>query len=111
MLKNFLWMLPVIACNVTANILLKLGANAPPSKHLLGLCSLQTLLGLFFFGFAGLVYAFVLRFIPLTFAQVLSIAQYIFTIFLAILLLGETVTTMQSFGIVLVLFGLFFITL
>ena len=62
--------------------------------------------GLAFFGAAGLIYAVVLRFLPLNVAQAFTAAQFIATILAAALVLSEPITGMRWIGIALIASGI-----
>jgi drug/metabolite transporter (DMT)-like permease len=98
-------MAPVVICNVAANLLLKTGAGKAPSALLAGLLSWQSFLGLCAFGMAGLLYAFALRHLPLSLAQLLTVSQYPLVVFAAMLFLGESLDRSQIIGSVLIAIG------
>src|SRR4051794_41829333 len=58
--------------------MLKLGASAPASDRVLfGALSWKSVAGLVLFGCGGLLYAFLLRWVPLNVAQSFAAAQFI----------------------------------
>ncbi len=65
----------MIFFTVLANLLLKIGAGRTSSQLLFGLLSWISVLGLIFFGCAGFVYAWLLKFLPLNIAQSFATAQ------------------------------------
>ncbi len=68
----------MVALTVGANLMLKLGAMAPPAERvLLGALSWQSIVGLSLFGIGGVIYAFVLRALPLHVAQAFAAVQYV----------------------------------
>lgn len=105
-IPHWLYMLPVVAINVCANLLLKIGASEPASPLLLHVLSLRSFCGLLCFGFGGVAYAWLLRFVPLGVAQAVLASQYIFTILGAWLLLKEHVDGVQLIGFLLVAIGI-----
>lgn len=105
-LPSWLLMLPVVAVNVCASLLLKIGAAEKPAALLLGLMSWRSFCGLVCFGLGGLIYAFVLRHVALSVAQAVASSQYIFTVLAAYFLLHERIDSVQAGGFVLVAIGL-----
>lgn len=105
-LPSWLFMLPVVAVNVCASLLLKIGASEKPAALLLGLLSWRSFLGLACFGLGGLAYAYMLRYVSLSVAQAVLSSQYIFTVLGAWLLLHERIDTVQAGGFVLVALGI-----
>lgn len=105
-MPHWLFMLPVVAINVCANLLLKMGASDPATPLLLNFLSLRSFLGLMCFGFGGLAYAWLLRYVPLGVAQAVLASQYIFTLLGAWLLLHESFDRIQALGFVLVAIGI-----
>lgn len=99
-------MLPVVAINVCASLLLKIGASDPRTAIFLGLLSWRSFLGLACFGIGGLAYAWLLRYVPLSVAQAVLASQYVFTVMGAWLLLHEAIDSVQLAGFVLVGIGI-----
>jgi hypothetical protein len=66
----------VMAFTVGANLMLKLGAGDPEAHRMFGLLSWKSAAGLALFGCGGIVYAFLLRQVPLNIAQVFTSAQF-----------------------------------
>lgn len=95
-------MVPVAAINVCANLLLKIGASDRPAALLLNFLSWRSFAGLLCFGFGGLAYAWLLKYVPLGVAQAVLASQYIFTILGAWFLLHENMTAMQIAGFILI---------
>jgi drug/metabolite transporter (DMT)-like permease len=97
----------MVGLTIAANMLLKLGAMASPGERLvLGMLGWQSLLGLVLFGVAGLIYALVLRALPLFVTQVLASVQYLGVILAASLLLGERVAPVAWLGIACTALGI-----
>ena len=97
----------MIACTVAANLLLKSGAMLPASSRIVfGVFSLQSVAGLAMFGCSGLVYAIVLRRVPLSAAQVVAAAQFIGVILAARLLLQEPISAIRWVGVALTCLGI-----
>jgi len=104
--KATLLLLAMIACTVTANLLLKLGSGDVRSPLLLGLLSARTALGLGVFGCAGLFYSWALRFLPLNVAQSYAAAQFIAVIIASRLMLGEPIPLTRWAGIAMIALGI-----
>lgn len=105
-MPHWLYMLPVIAVNVCANLLLKMGAMDKPAPLFLNFLSWRSFLGLFCFGIGGLAYAWLLRYVPLGVAQAVLASQYIFTVTGAWLLLHENIDGVQLLGFIFVGLGI-----
>lgn len=105
-MPHWLCMLPVVAINVCASLLLKAGAGETPSPLLLGFLSLRSFCGLLCFGLGGLAYAWLLRYVPLSVAQAVLASQYIFTVLGACALLHEHVDFIQIIGFIFVGIGI-----
>ena len=105
-IPHWLFMLPVVAVNVCASLLLKVGAADRPAALLLGLLSWRSFLGLACFGLGGLAYAWLLRYVPLGVAQAVLASQYIFTVTGAWLLLHESIDGVQLLGFLFVGLGI-----
>ena len=90
----------IIGCTVGANLLLKSGAMVPASQRvILGILGWQSAAGLALFGIGGLVYAVLLRSVPLNVAQVFAATQFIGVILAARLVLEEPISPMRWAGI------------
>lgn len=96
----------MLFCAVTGNLLMKLGTATPPSPVLLGLWSWKTLAGFATFGFSGLVYAWLLKFLPLNVAQSFAAAQFISIILASAIILSEPIPATRWIGIALIISGL-----
>ena len=100
-IPHWLYMLPVVAINVCASLLLKIGASDHPARILLNCLSYRSFLGLCCFGLGGLAYAWLLRYVPLSVAQAVLASQYIFTVLGAWLVLRESIDPIQWLGFIL----------
>ena len=90
----------MVALTVGANLMLKVGAMDPPdARFVLGAIGAKSLVGLLLFGCSGLIYAVVLRAVPLNVAQVVTAAQFIGVILAARLVLSEPISLVRWFGI------------
>jgi|CXWL01.1.fsa_nt_gi drug/metabolite transporter (DMT)-like permease len=98
----------VIAFNALGNLMLKVGANAPPVRYSFDLVSWQSLAGIGCFACAVLAYAWTLKQFPLHVAQIIVSVQYIVTIALAASVLGEPISATRWFGVGLIAVGLYF---
>ena len=97
----------VIGFAIIANLMLKLGANAPASDRIVfGMLSWKSVAGLAFFGCGGLLYAVLLRWIPLNVAQSFTAAQFIGVVAAASLMLNEPISPVRWVGIGLIGVGI-----
>jgi drug/metabolite transporter (DMT)-like permease len=98
----------MIAFTVAANLMLKLGAGVPEAQRVFfGLLGWKSAAGLALFGCGGIVYAFVLRQVPLNVAQSFTAAQFVGVIIAASLVLGEPISPARWLGIACICFGIF----
>jgi drug/metabolite transporter (DMT)-like permease len=106
-LKIFAGFVVVITLTVAANLMLKLGAAAPPSERIfLGLFGWRSAAGLALFGCGGIVYALLLGQVPLNLAQGFIAAQFVGVAFAASFVLGETISALRWLGIAFICFGI-----
>ena len=96
----------MLTCAVVGNLLMKLGTATLPSPLLLGLWSWKTLAGFATFGFSGLVYAWLLKFLPLNVAQCFAAAQFVSIILASAIVLSEPIPTARWIGIALIVSGI-----
>lgn len=97
----------MIAFTVAANLMLKLGADVPAAQRILfGVLGWKSAAGLALFGCGGVVYAFLLRQVPLNVAQSFTAAQFVGVIVAASLVLGEPISPARWLGIALISFGI-----
>jgi len=102
----------VVGFAVAANLMLKLGAAVPASQRVvLGLLGWQSIAGLMLFGCGGLLYAVLLRVVPLNIAQSFTAAQFIGVVMAAGLLLSEPISPARWFGIACIAIGILVIGL
>jgi drug/metabolite transporter (DMT)-like permease len=107
MTKVILSFLFIISCTVSANLLLKIGATSAGADRVTFLfVPWQTIAGLFLFGLSGLLYAWVLQFVPLYVAQSFTSAQFVAVIFGSYFYLAEPIPAVRWFGIVLIFAGI-----
>jgi drug/metabolite transporter (DMT)-like permease len=104
---TLLGFLVIISCTVAANLLLKAGAMVPAEGRIFfGILGWQSVFGLTMFGLGGLIYAVLLRRVPLNVAQVFAAMQFIGVILAARVILGEPISALRWLGIGLTVLGL-----
>ena len=109
--KPLLGIASMVMLTVGANLMLKLGAMAPPARRvLLGMLSWQSVVGLALFGIGGIIYAFVLRALPLHIAQAFAAVQYVAVVMAASLLLSERIAFTSWLGIACIAVGILLIS-
>jgi len=98
----------MIGLTVTANLLMKLGADeiASAAGFWQRLQSWRLLLGLAAFGAAAIVYVLILGWLPLNVAQSFAAAQFIAVILASHWLLSEPIGVAQWAGIALIASGI-----
>jgi drug/metabolite transporter (DMT)-like permease len=101
----------MIAFTVVANLLMKVGAERTASPVLLGVFSWTTLAGLAAFGIAGLLYAWLLKSLPLNVAQSFMAAQFIAVILASWVVLSEAIPGARWLGIALIALGIVVVAL
>jgi small multidrug resistance pump len=102
----------MIAFTVTANLMLKLGAGVPEAERFLfGLIGWKSVAGLALFGCGGIVYAILLRRVPLSVAVSFTAAQFVGVILAASLVLGEPISLARWLGIACICFWIFVVGL
>lgn len=109
-MKVFFGFLIIVPAIVAGNLLMKLGADSPDSeKIVLGLLSWKSLAGLFLFGAAVLVYAWILKWIPLYLAQSFAASQFVGVVLVSALFLSEPISLMRWIGITLIAIGIIWV--
>ena len=102
----------MIGFTVAANLMLKLGADVPKTERFLfGMLGWKSMAGLALFGCSGVVYAFLLRQVPLNVAQSFTAAQFVGVIVAASLVLGEPISPARWLGIACICLGIFVVGL
>ena len=104
-MKTALVLMMMIGCTVLANIFLKLGASAP-HRLIAGFIDWRVAAGIAFFGCAGILYAWLLQWVPLSVAQSFAAAQYIAVIVASAFLLSEEISPARWIGISLIAIGI-----
>jgi len=106
-MKIALGMLIIVASTVVANLLLKLGAVADDSsKIFFQIIGWTGVAGLCFYAIAALIYAWVLKFVPLHMAQVIVAAQFVGVVLASRLVLSENINAAQWGGVALIAVGI-----
>jgi drug/metabolite transporter (DMT)-like permease len=102
----------MISFTVAANLMLKIGAAAPPADRVFfGILGWKSAAGLALCGCGGVLYAFLLRSVPLNLAQVFTAAQFIGVVLAASVVLGEPISAVRWIGIACVTFGILLVSL
>jgi len=97
----------VVLGNVTANVFMKIGSNqVAAAQGPAGLLNLSTIVGIGIFGISVLLYAWVLKHLPLYLAQSMAALQFIGVIAMAAIFFGEPIVMRQWIGFALIIFGL-----
>ena len=105
--QTWLGFATMVFLTIAANLMLKVGASAPATERIvLGVLSWKSVAGLTLFGCAGLLYAFVLRSVPLNLAQAFTAAQFVGVIFAAAFVLGEPISPARWVGIACICCGI-----
>lgn len=96
----------MISFTVVANVLLKQGAMVPAAERMFfGIYGWKSILGFCAFACAGLIYAIVLRWLPLNVAQSVASLQFVAVIVASALILSESIPPMRWLGIALITAG------
>jgi drug/metabolite transporter (DMT)-like permease len=102
----------MIALTVGANLMLKLGAGVTEAQRILfGILGWKSIAGLALFGCGGVVYAFLLRQVPLNVAVSFTAAQFVGVVIAASLVLGEPISPARWLGIACISLGIFLVGL
>jgi drug/metabolite transporter (DMT)-like permease len=110
-MKVVIGFLIMVGCTVAANIYMKLGAMAPAEQRFFGIVDWKTAVGLGSFGLAGIIYAWILSYLPLNIAQSFMAAQFIAVILASALILAETIPIARWIGIILIFAGIVVVSL
>ena len=101
--------LAMIGCTVAANLLLKSGAviaREAGGPMLAAMLNWRVIAGLASFGTAGLIYAVVLRWLPLNVAQSYTAAQFIAVVLASAVILGEPISGIRWLGVAMIAGGI-----
>src|SRR5436190_20126502 len=97
----------MISCTVLANVLLKIGAMTRPGENLaFANIAWQSVAGILVFGCSLLIYAWVLRSLPLSLAQSFAALQFVGVIVASAVLLSENIPPLRWIGIALITVGI-----
>jgi drug/metabolite transporter (DMT)-like permease len=97
----------MILCTVAANLMLKLGATRTESQTvILGWLTVRSILGFGFFAVAGLIYSWLLKWLPLNVATSFAAAQFVAVILASALILLEPISLGRTIGILLIVTGI-----
>jgi drug/metabolite transporter (DMT)-like permease len=100
----------MISLTVAANLMLKLGAAVPRTERILfGVLGWQSAAGLALFGCGGILYALLLRRVPLNIAQMFAATQFVGVVVAAGLVLGEPISPLRWVGIISIGLGIFLV--
>lgn len=91
---------------VGANLLLKIAADRSDLPALFGLFNAYTLAGFVAYSCAGIVYAMLLKLLPLNIAQSFSAAQFVAVIIASTVVLSEPIGLLRWLGIGLIATGI-----
>ena len=105
-MKIALFLSVMISFTVIANLLLKQGAMVPAADRLFfGMFGWRSIFGLAAFCCAGLIYAVVLRWLPLNIAQSVATLQFVAVILASAFILSENIPPVRWVGIGLIAAG------
>jgi undecaprenyl phosphate-alpha-L-ara4N flippase subunit ArnE len=97
----------MIGCTVAANLFLKLGAQVPMAERtIVGVMDWRAIVGFAFFGAGGLIYSWILNWMPLNVAQSIAASQFVAVIIASAWLLGEPISVPRVLGIGLIVAGI-----
>ena len=106
-MKTIIAVVAMISCTVAANLLLKVGAMVPASERIFfELVSWKMILGIFVFGCAALIYAWLLHWLPLNVVQSFAAAQFVAVILASAVVLSESIPLIRWIGILLITSGI-----
>ena len=110
--KMLLGFVMMVLLTVGANLMLKLGAVVPAAERIVfGIVGWKSLAGLTLFGCAGLLYAILLRWVPLNVAQAFTAAQFVGVVLAASFLLNEPISITRWASIGFIGFGILLVGL
>jgi drug/metabolite transporter (DMT)-like permease len=97
---------------VAGSLLMKLGASGDPAKRwFFSLVGTQSIIGIGCYGIALVLYAWLLKQVPLNVMQSLTAAQFIAIIVLSAVFLAEPIPPMRWVGIGLIAAGLWIVAM
>lgn len=102
----------MISCTIVANLLLKIGAMAPPGANIVFRnVAWQSITGILVFGFSLLIYTWILRSIPLNIAQAFAAFQFVGVVVASAVLLSEAIPPLRWVGLALISAGILLVGL
>jgi drug/metabolite transporter (DMT)-like permease len=102
----------MVSCTVGGNLLMKQGASAPAAERVLfGIMGWRTFFGFCVFAVAGLIYSWVLRWMPLNVAQSFTSIQFVAVLLASSLILSEPISAVRWIGIALIGAGIAVVSL
>ena len=102
----------MISFTVAANLLLKQGAMVPAADRVFfGIYGWKSIFGFIAFAGAGLIYAVVLRWLPLNVAQSIASIQFVAVILASAIILSESIPVVRWLGIALITAGVRLVSL
>ncbi len=102
----------MLSLMVGGSLLMKLGAMGDPGKRwFFSLMGTQSILGIGCYGIALVLYAWLLKQLPLNVMQSLTAAQFVAIIILSAIFLAEPIPPMRWFGIALIAAGLWIVAM
>lgn len=102
----------MLSLMVMGALFMKIGAMADPSQRwLFSLVGTQSLFGISCYGVALILYAWLLKTVPLNVMQSLTAAQFVAIIIASAFILAEPIPPMRWIGIALILAGLWFVAI
>ena len=97
---------------VIGGLFMKMGATADPAKRwFFSIVGTQSLVGIGCYGIALILYAWLLKTVPLNVMQSLTAAQFVAIIIASAVVLGEPIPPLRWLGIALILAGLWFVAM
>ena len=96
----------MIGLTVAANLLLKIAAGRDDLPSIFGLINVYTVFGFVAYSCAGIVYAWLLKSLPLNIAQSFSAAQFVAVIIASAVVLFEPIGLLRWLGIGLIATGI-----
>ena len=106
-IRTLLGFVGVVMLTVAGNLMLKLGAAALPTERVFfGILGWKSAAGLVLFGLGGLLYAVLLRAVPLNVAQAFIAAQLIGVVLAASLVLSEPISPARWLGLACIALGI-----
>jgi drug/metabolite transporter (DMT)-like permease len=106
----YLLVILLAATNTCSNILIKIGANKVDGINFKLLTNWFLIIGLTLFGLGFILWVFILNKVQLSIAAPIMSLAYVFIMIASYLLFKEPITGVKVIGVILILFGVVFIT-